>query len=63
MEMEKINENTMRVTLGKEDLAERGISILDLIGNQHDVEDFFYSILDEVDTDHECRDNGAVTFH
>ena len=41
MEMEKINENTMRVTLGKEDLAERGISILDLIGNQHDVEDFF----------------------
>lgn len=40
MEMEKINENTMRVTLGKEDLAERGISILDLIGNQHDVEDF-----------------------
>lgn len=62
MEMEKINENTMRVTLGKEDLAERGISILDLIGNQHDVEDFFYSILDEVDTDHEFRDNGAVTF-
>lgn len=62
MEMEKINENTMRVTLGKEDLAERGISILDLIGNQHDVEDFFYGILDEVDTDHEFRDNGAVTF-
>ena len=42
--------------------CERGISILDLIGNQHDVEDFFYSILDEVDTDHEFRDNGAVTF-
>lgn len=62
MEMEKINENTMRVTLGKDDLAERGISILDLIGNQHDVEDFFYDILDEVDTDHEFRDNGAVTF-
>lgn len=62
MEMEKINENTMRVTLGKEDLAERGISILDLIGNQHDVEEFFYSILDEVDTDHEFRDTGAVTF-
>lgn len=62
MEMEKINENTMRVTLGKEDLAERGISILDLIGNQHDVEEFFYSILDEVDVDHEFRDNGAVTF-
>lgn len=62
MEMEKINDNTMRVTLGKEDLAERGISLIDLIGNQHDVEDFFYSILDEVDTDHEFQDNGAVSF-
>lgn len=62
MEMEKINDNTMRVTLGKEDLDERGISLIDLMGNQHDVEDFFYSILDEVDTDHEFQDNGAVTF-
>ena len=62
MEMEKINENTLRVKLEKEDLAERGISILDLIGNQHDAEQFFYNILDEVDVDHEFRDNGAVTF-
>lgn len=62
MKKEQINENTMRVLLAKEDLEERGISILDLIGNQKDVEEFFYSILDEVDTDHEFRDTGAVTF-
>lgn len=62
MEKEKINENTMRVSLEKSDLEERGISLLDLIGNQQDVEEFFHSILDEVDTEHEFRDNGAVTF-
>lgn len=62
MEKEKINENTMRVILTKEDLAERDISIIDLIGNQKDVEEFFYGILDEVDTEHEFRNHGAVTF-
>ncbi|MEY8661817.1 adaptor protein MecA [Ligilactobacillus faecis] len=62
MEMEKVNENTIRVLLGTEDLTERGITVLDLLGNQKEIENFFFSILEEVDKDHEFRDNEAVTF-
>ncbi|WP_295747716.1 adaptor protein MecA [uncultured Limosilactobacillus sp.] len=62
MKMEHINENTIRVLLGSDDLSARGITVLDLLGNHKQIQDFFYSILDEVDTDHEFRDNEAVTF-
>lgn len=33
MEMERINANTIRVMLGNDDLAQRGITVLDLLGN------------------------------
>ena len=62
MEMEKINENTIRVVLDDEDLTARGIKFLDLLGNQKEIESFFYEILDEVDVEHEFRENDAVTF-
>ena len=62
MEMEKINDNTIRVLLENEDLNERGITVLDLLGNHKEIESFFYSILEEVDVDHEFRENEAVTF-
>ena len=42
MEMEKINENTIRVVLDDEDLTARGIKFLDLLGNQKEIESFFY---------------------
>ena len=45
MEMEHINENTIRVIIENEDLAERGITFLDLLGNHREIESFFYSIL------------------
>ncbi|MFT9003980.1 MAG: adaptor protein MecA [Liquorilactobacillus hordei] len=62
MEMEKINDNTIRVLLETDDLTERGITVLDLLGNRKEIESFFYSILDEVDIDNEFRENDAVTF-
>ncbi|EPH97685.1 negative regulator of genetic competence [Enterococcus faecalis 13-SD-W-01] len=62
MEMEHINENTIRVVIGNEDLAERGISFLDLLGNHKEIETFFYSILEEVDIEEEFRGSEAVTF-
>lgn len=62
MEMERINANTIRVLLGNDDLAERGITVLDLLGNHKQIESFFYSILDEVDKDHTFATNDAVTF-
>jgi len=62
MEMERINDNTIRVLLGNEDLAARGITVLDLLGNHKQIEGFFYSILEEVDKDHSFATNDAVTF-
>lgn len=62
MEMEHINENTIRVIIGHEDLEERGVSFLDLLGNHREIENFFYSILEEVDIEDEFRSSEAVTF-
>ena len=62
MEMEHINENTIRVMIGHEDLEERGVSFLDLLGNHREIENFFYSILEEVDIEDEFRSSEAVTF-
>lgn len=62
MEMEHINKNTIRVLINNDDLSARGITILDLLGDHQQIEDFFYSILREVDTDHQFQDNDTVTF-
>lgn len=62
MEMEHINENTIRVIIGNEDLADRGITFLDLLGNHKEVENFFYSILEEVDIEDQFQGSDAVTF-
>ena len=62
MEMERINENTIRVSIGNEDLEERGITFLDLLGNQKQIESFFYSILEEVDVEEQFQETDSVTF-
>ncbi|KRM12580.1 adaptor protein MecA [Paucilactobacillus suebicus] len=62
MEMERINENTIRVLIGNDDLSARGITVLDLLGNHQQIESFFYSILEEVDTEHQFQNNDSVTF-
>lgn len=62
MEMERINENTIRVSIKNSDLTERGITFLDLLGNQKQIENFFYSILEEVDVDEQFQETDSVTF-
>lgn len=62
MEMERINDDTIRVLVTKEDLDERSISLVDLLSNQEEVEKFFYSILAEVDVEHDFEQNEAVSF-
>ncbi|WP_080146144.1 adaptor protein MecA [Marinilactibacillus piezotolerans] len=62
MEIEHINEDTIRVKIENTDLEERGITFLDLLGNQKQIESFFYSILEEVDIDEEFQESDAVTF-
>lgn len=62
MEKKRLDENTIQVIIGQDDLDERGITMLDLLGNQKQIEDFFYSVLEEVDTDHQFKKNDSVTF-
>jgi adapter protein MecA 1/2 len=62
MEMERINDDTIRVMIENEDLQDRGITVMDLLGNQERIESFFYSILEEVDEEHDFEDNEQVTF-
>ncbi len=62
MEMERMNDNTIRVIIGKEDLQDRGVTFLDLMGNQDEIESFFYSILEEVDEEERFQDTDTITF-
>ncbi|ADG40136.1 MULTISPECIES: adaptor protein MecA [Leuconostoc] len=62
MEMERINENTIRVMIENNDLKERGISVMDLLGNHDKIESFFYNILSEVDVEHDFGDDDQVSF-
>lgn len=62
MEVEHVSENMIRVVLGSHDLEERGVTMLDLLGNRNQIEAFFYSILEEVDTDHTFTKDQTVTF-
>ncbi|RRG17972.1 competence protein [Weissella viridescens] len=64
MEFERINEDTIRVDLTNHDLAERGVSITDLMGNQDEIENFFRGLLEEADEDYDFlnKSDGAVSF-
>ncbi|MCI1283525.1 adaptor protein MecA [Lacticaseibacillus songhuajiangensis] len=60
--MERINKDTIRVMMTLEELNDRGIKMLDLVQDHKQIEDFFYSVLDEVDSTHTFVNNGPVTF-
>ncbi|WP_294974777.1 adaptor protein MecA [uncultured Leuconostoc sp.] len=62
MEMERINDNTIRVMIENTDLKERGISVMELLGDHDKIESFFYNILSEVDVDHDFSDDDQVSF-
>lgn len=61
MQVDHINKNTIRVRIDKEELARRGLKVLDLLGDKDKIQQFFYSILAEVDTDHTFT-KGACNF-
>ena len=62
MQVEHINENTIRVRINKAELEKRGLKVLDLLGDKDKIQQFFYSILDEIDTDHSFSQDAPVTF-
>lgn len=62
LQVDRINQNTLRVRMDAAELKKRGITMLDLLGNKSDIQKFFYSILEEVDKDHLFAGTDAVTF-
>lgn len=62
MQVDHINENTIRVRINRDELARRGLRVLDLLGDKEKIQKFFYSILSEVDTDHTFTKGVPVTF-
>ncbi|NRO76282.1 Adapter protein MecA [Lactobacillus helveticus] len=62
MQVDHINENTIRVRINKDELAHRGLKVLDLLGDKEKIQQFFYSIISEVDTDHTFTQGVPVTF-
>ena len=61
MQVDHINENTIRVRINKDELVHRGLKVLDLLGDKQKIQQFFYSILSEVDTDHTFTQGVPVT--
>lgn len=62
MEVERINDDTVRVKFNNSDLIDRGISFLDLIANKDESENFFYGILEEIELYDDFKDSDALTF-
>ncbi|CAH1856416.1 adaptor protein MecA [Convivina intestini] len=62
MEMERINDHTIRIMVENEDLEDRGTSVKDLLSDRTKIESFFYNILSEVDVDNDFMDNDKVSF-
>jgi len=62
MEMERVNDDTIRLLIDQEDLSDRGINFLEMMMNQGEAEDFFYMIMNEIEEMDNFFDTDAVSF-
>ena len=62
MEMERINDDTILVRIENEDLLERGTSVSELLANPTEIEEFFHSILVEMDVIDQFEDSEGMSF-
>ena len=62
MEMERINDDTILVRIENEDLQERGTSVPELLANPIEIEEFFHSILVEMDVIDQFEDSEGMSF-
>lgn len=62
MEMERINDDTILVRIENEDLQERGTSVSELLANPIEIEEFFHSILVEMDVIDQFEDSEGMSF-
>ena len=62
MEMKQISETTLKITISMEDLEERGMELKDFLIPQEKTEEFFYSVMDELDLPDTFKDSGMISF-
>lgn len=62
MEMKQISDSTIKITIKLEDLEEYGMEIADFLVPQEKTEEFFYSILDELEMPDSFLDSGMLSF-
>ncbi len=62
MKMKQISDSTLKITILLEDLEERGMEIADFLIPQEKTEDFFYSVLDELELPMTFRESGMLSF-
>ena len=62
MKMKQISDSTIKITIKIEDLEERGMEIADFLVPQEKTEEFFYTILDELEMPESFLDSGMLSF-
>lgn len=62
MKMKQISDSTLKITIKLEDLEERGMEIADFLIPQEKTEEFFYTVLDELDLPLHFRESGMLSF-
>ncbi|WP_165211838.1 adaptor protein MecA [Streptococcus tangpeifui] len=62
MEMKQINESTLKISVSLEDLDSYGMELKDFLMPQEKTEEFFYTILDELDIPDSFKSTGMLSF-
>lgn len=62
MEMKQISETTLKITISMEDLEERGMELKDFLIPQEKTEEFFYTVMDELDLPDHFKNSGMLSF-
>ncbi|AND79889.1 adaptor protein MecA [Streptococcus pantholopis] len=62
MEMKQISETTLKITISMDDLEEHGMELKDFLIPQEKTEEFFYTIMDELDLPDNFKDTGMLSF-
>ncbi|MBF0787713.1 MULTISPECIES: adaptor protein MecA [unclassified Streptococcus] len=62
MKMKQISDSTLKITIKMEDLEDRGMEIADFLVPQEKTEEFFYTVLDELDLPVTFRESGMLSF-
>lgn len=62
MKMKQISDTTLKITISMDDLEERGMELADFLMPQEKTEEFFYSVMDELELPETFRQSGMLSF-